>query len=75
MNKSKSGSPVNLIETAANDNSFTTLSKELVAAELGETLQGQSATIKMVDRKVMIDAASGNGVIQAVDAVLIPTKH
>ena len=82
MNTSKPSSLVNLIETAANDNSFTTFGKALVAAELDGTLQAQSA-IKMIDMKVMIDAsdvtlidiASSNSVIHANDVVLIPTKH
>jgi uncharacterized surface protein with fasciclin (FAS1) repeats len=146
MNNSKSSSSMNLVQTAANDNSFTTFSKALVASGLSETLQGegpytvfaptdrafeklpkgkldsllkpenkselaaiisyhvshgrvsaadvgkltetetlqgQSAKIKLIDKKVMIDAsnvtlidiASSNGVIHAIDAVLIPTKH
>ncbi len=146
MNNSDSSLTMNLVETAANDNSFTTFSKALVAAGLSETLQGkgpytiyaptdrafeklpkgkldsllkpenkselasiinyhvspghvsaadvgkltetktlqgQMATIKVIDKKVMIngstvtliDIASSNGVIHAIDAVLMPTKH
>jgi uncharacterized surface protein with fasciclin (FAS1) repeats len=146
MNNSKSNFPMNLVETAANDDSFSTFSKVLIATGLNETLQGegpytvfaptnrafeklpkgkldsllkpenkseltaiasyhvsnghvlaadvatltetktlqgQSATIKMIDKKVMIDGsnvtlidiASSNGVIHAIDTVMIPTKH
>ena len=146
MNNSNTNRPLNLVETAANDGSFTTFSKALAAAGLNETLrgegpytvfaptdiafqklpkdkleslfkpenkseltaiinyhvspgrvsaaevgkltetktlQGQSATIKMIDKKVTIDGsnitltdiASSNGVIHAIDTVLIPTKH
>jgi uncharacterized surface protein with fasciclin (FAS1) repeats len=48
-----------------------------------KTLQGQSAQIKMIDNKVTIDGSnvtltdidSSNGVIHAIDTVMIPTKH
>jgi uncharacterized surface protein with fasciclin (FAS1) repeats len=146
MNNLNSNSPLNIVETAANEGSFTTFSKALLAAGLNETLrgkgpytvfaptdrafeklpkgkldsllkpenkselaaiinyhvspghvlaadvgkltetktlQGQSATIKTIDKKVtidgsnvtLIDIASSNGVIHAIDAVMIPTKH
>ncbi len=48
-----------------------------------KTVQGQSASIKTSGDKVMIndanvtltDITSSNGVIHAIDAVLVPTKH
>ena len=48
-----------------------------------KTLQGQSAKIKMIDNKLTIDGSnltltdidSSNGVIHAIDTVLMPTKH
>ena len=48
-----------------------------------KTLQGQTATIKLIDNKVTIDGSnvtltdinSSNGVIHAIDTVLTPTKH
>lgn len=58
------------------------------AAEVGKlsetkTVQGQSAKIKMAGDKVTINGAnitltdihSSNGVIHAIDTVLMPTKH
>lgn len=58
------------------------------AEEIGKltetkTLQGQSAQIKMIDKRVTIDGSnitlidipSSNGVIHAIDGVLMPTKH
>jgi len=60
----------------------------VLAADVGKlsetkTVQGQSAKIKMDGDKVMIDDAkvtladigSTNGVIHAIDTVLVPTKH
>ena len=60
----------------------------ILAADVGKlnetkTVQGQSAKIKMTGDKVTIDGAnvtltdipSSNGVIHAIDAVLLPTKH
>ncbi len=60
----------------------------VLAADVGKlretkTVQGQSAKIKMHGDKVMIDGAnvtltdigSSNGVIHAIDTVLVPTKH
>lgn len=48
-----------------------------------KTVQGESASIKMVGDRVMIDGAnvnlddipSSNGVIHAIDEVLTPTQH
>jgi len=48
-----------------------------------KTVQGQAAKIKMTGDKVTIDGAnvtltdihSSNGVIHAIDTVLVPTKH
>ncbi len=146
MNDQKPNSKTDLVETAANQGSFTTFSKALVASGLNETLrgqgpytifaptdiafqklpagrldrllkpenkselvailnyhvspgrvsaeevgkltetktlQGQSAQIKMIDKRVTIDGSnitlidipSSNGVIHAIDGVLMPTKH
>jgi uncharacterized surface protein with fasciclin (FAS1) repeats len=60
----------------------------VLAADVGKltetkTVQGQSAKIKMTGDKVTIDGAnvtltdiaSSNGVIHAIDTVLVPTKH
>lgn len=61
---------------------------KILAADVGKlseakTVQGQSAKIQMTGEKVTIDGAnvtlsdiaSSNGVIHAIDAVLVPTKH
>lgn len=61
---------------------------KVLAADVGKlhetkTVQGQSAKIKMAGEKVMIndanvtltDISSSNGVIHAIDKVLVPTKH
>ncbi|HEX6832611.1 MAG TPA: fasciclin domain-containing protein [Rudaea sp.] len=60
----------------------------ILAADVGKlsetkTVQGQLAKIHMAGEKVMIDGAnvtltdiaSSNGVIHAIDAVLLPTRH
>ena|SRR5579859_6300754 len=61
---------------------------KILAADVGKiseakTVQGQSAKIRKTGEKVTIDGAnvtlsdiaSSNGVIHAIDAVLLPTKH
>jgi len=79
--------PENKVELVSILNYHVTPGKVL-AADVGKlhktkTVQGQSATIKTAGENVMIndahitltDISSSNGVIHAIDTVLVPTKH
>ena len=58
------------------------MASDVVELTSATTVNGQKATIKVVDGKVMIDGAQvvktdiecGNGVIHIIDSVIMPKK-
>ena len=68
-----------IVDSAVVADAFTTLAAALTAAGLVDTLQGPGDQVALADATgqranlVITDVVASNGVIHAIDAVLLPT--